>query len=327
MSFPRSSERYDLLGTEGYRDLIAKTITAARTSILIISAFVTLSGLRWLRSNGMPTDVPVTIVTQWTPDDILSGASDLDAYRFAREQRWRFALVPKLHAKVLLVDNSYMFVGSANITAFGLSLVPGGNRELGLCVAANDSEIHTAWGVAEDAVDVSPELFARMEAWIAQFERSKPTSSNSNIMWPSEIIAAITPRPKRLWVADLPWATPTQVLESGRRQHPTVLREAVDHDVRLFGSDESPKVQSAFRTSQAYQWLLRVLQNEPEHCAYFGRLSELLHECLLDDPRPFRRDVKSLLSNLLDYVFSFAQDVIILDRPNQSMRVRLTSIA
>ncbi len=327
MNFPRSSKRYDLLGTEGYRDLIARTINAAQTSVLIISAFVTHAGLYWLRSKGMPTNIPVTIVTQWTPEDILSGASDLSAYSFAREQKWRFTLVPKLHAKLLLVDNSHMFVGSANITAFGLSLVPGGNRELGLCVAANDYEIRTAWGLAEEAIEVSPELFGRMQAWIAQLKRSIPESADSNLMWPSEIIDAVTPRPKRLWVADLPWATPTQVLGSDHRTHPPLVREAVDHDVRLFGSDDSLKLQSAFRASQAYQWLLRMLQNEPQHCAYYGRLSELLHDCLLDDPRPFRRDVKTLLSNLLDYVSSFAADVVTLDRPNQSMRIRLTGVA
>src|SRR4051812_46272669 len=118
MTFPRSSERFDLLGTVAYRQLAAEKVAKAQHSVLIVSAYITLAGLHWMQESGISDKVSVTVLTQWKPGDLLSGASDLEAYKFSRDRNWRFCLLPNLHAKLLLIDNNYMFVGSANITAF-----------------------------------------------------------------------------------------------------------------------------------------------------------------------------------------------------------------
>jgi hypothetical protein len=262
------------------------------------------------------------VVTQWKPGDLLSGASDLASYDFCRSRNWRFCLLPHLHAKLLLIDNVHLFVGSANITAFGLSLVPGGNREVGLCVAATDSDVRTVFGLLEEAIEVSPALFSEIEEWLSK-QRQVQAHSQVELRWPVSIAQRITRSPTHLWVADLPWIKPQYLLE---RNNEAKLKEAIDHDARLFGTKEHASLDSAFRNSSSYRWLVGVLRAEPDQTAYFGRLSQLLHGSLLDDPAPFRKDVKNLLANLLEYVAIFAQPEIKLDCPQQSTRVRLFTV-
>ena len=80
----------------------------------------------------------------------------------------------------------------------------------------------------------------------------------------------------------------------------------------------------AFRWSNAYLWLLTVLK-ENEGCLYYGVLSEKLHNAMVSDPKPYRRDVKKMLSNLLLLIQELNMEEITIDRPNYSQRVRLTN--
>jgi len=49
----------------------------------------------------------------------------------------------------------------------------------------------------------------------------------------------------------------------------------------------------------------------------------MLHDVLVSDPKPYRKDVKQMLSNLLDLVENLDMDDIVIDKPNFSQRVRL----
>lgn len=89
-------------------------------------------------------------------------------------------------------------------------------------------------------------------------------------------------------------------------------------------SGDFEKLKEAFRWSNAYLWLLTVLK-ENEGCLYYGVLSEKLHNAMVSDPKPYRRDVKKMLSNLLLLIQELNMEEITIDRPNYSQRVRLTN--
>ena len=61
--------------------------------------------------------------------------------------------------------------------------------------------------------------------------------------------------------------------------------------------------------------------NEKE--MYFGKITEKLHEILVNDPRPYRKEVKELLANLLQWIQDLGIDEVLVDRPNHSQRVRV----
>ena len=46
-----------------------------------------------------------------------------------------------------------------------------------------------------------------------------------------------------------------------------------------------------------------------------------LHNALITDPKPYRKDVKQLLSNLLQMIIAIDMPEIGVDRPNHSQRI------
>ena len=72
----------------------------------------------------------------------------------------------------------------------------------------------------------------------------------------------------------------------------------------------------------AYLWLLSVLA-ENSNELYFGELTQLLHDTLVEDPRPYRKDVKVLLINLLGWINELDMEEVIIDRPRHSQRLRI----
>lgn len=83
------------------------------------------------------------------------------------------------------------------------------------------------------------------------------------------------------------------------------------------------KLKNIFRKSKAFRWLKNVLKAQENQEIYFGQLTALLHNNLVEDPKPYRKDVKLLLQNLLAWTDVLAKDVIEIDQPNHSQRIRL----
>jgi hypothetical protein len=79
----------------------------------------------------------------------------------------------------------------------------------------------------------------------------------------------------------------------------------------------------ALRGTRILQWLTRELSAVEDGQLYFGAIAAKLHEALIDDPRPYRRDVKTLLVNLLSWIKLYPECGLQVDRPGYSERVRL----
>ena len=130
-----------LLGTEKYRNDLAVDLREVEGELIILSAFVTLQGFKWILDKVKGKGISGKLVVRWRPDDLLSGASSLAVYEVAKEAGWEIFVYPDLHAKSILIDKATVFVGSANITGYGLSIVPGANRELGVKFEASTQDI------------------------------------------------------------------------------------------------------------------------------------------------------------------------------------------
>ena len=53
-------------------------------------------------------------------------------------------------------------------------------------------------------------------------------------------------------------------------------------------------------------------------------MTEKLHNAMVSDPKPYRRDVKNMLANLLLLIEKLDMEEIVIDRPNYSQRVRIS---
>lgn len=315
----------NLLGTDSYRDKLASLLSLAETEVIVFSAYTTIFGCKWIENHTQNSDVKVSLITRWKPNDLVSGASDLASYEFAIQHGWDFSILRDLHAKAYLIDRNRLLAGSANATAYGLALVPGGNRELGVCIDASSRDIDVLLSMQMESVPVTAKLYQKIRQELDKFE--KTVGKQPYIDWPVHIQNELLKPVDRLWVADMPWSSPTE-----RKKDQGYLTErstGVLHDLRLFGfsldsaDTDYETMVSKFIDSRAFNWLLTRLNSSENRELYFGTLTAMLHNALLDDPSPYRRTVKELLANLMGWIQHLNPPRVDIDRPKHSIRVRL----
>lgn len=76
-------------------------------------------------------------------------------------------------------------------------------------------------------------------------------------------------------------------------------------------------------TMKSYIWLKRYLYEKKEKFAFFGELTKEIHNIFIDDPRPYRKNIKHHLNDLLDTIVKLEDLDIKITRPNHSRKVEL----
>ena len=100
------------------------------TEAVIVAPYIKVSPLTMVMDQ-LSTGASVECFTRWIPVDIQVGASDLDCRTAVVDRGGSFRLHNRLHAKYYRFDDRVL-VGSANMTASGLSYPHHGNLEI-LC--------------------------------------------------------------------------------------------------------------------------------------------------------------------------------------------------
>ena len=77
-----------------------------------------------------------------------------------------------------------------------------------------------------------------------------------------------------------------------------------------------------FTQLRFFRWLRKILHDHGNE-VFFGELSKLLHDALVDDPRLYRVEVKDYLSIFFAWIDLMPQLGINSDRPSFSQRLRL----
>jgi len=83
-------------------------------------------------------------------------------------------------------------------------------------------------------------------------------------------------------------------------------------------------LKKAFMKCNAYRWLKSLLEQKEDNEIYFGELSALIHDVIINDPKPYRKEVKELQTNLLNWIVELDIDEIQIDRPKHSQRIKLS---
>ena len=103
---------------------------AGAIEAIIVAPYIKVDALTMVMDQ-LGTGASVECFTRWTPLDIQAGSSDLACRKVVVERGGSFRLHNRLHAKYYRFDDRIL-VGSANITASGLSYLHHGNLEI-LC--------------------------------------------------------------------------------------------------------------------------------------------------------------------------------------------------
>lgn len=277
-----------LLSTDLFRNSFLKASRNAE-HIYIISAFVKEAAVSWLSSTVSP-NTKVHLVLRGRPDDFLANSSDINALKKALNSGWQVGVINSLHAKIYLIDSSTLFVGSANFTKSGLKLFGTGNIEVCHEGQPSKKDIEFVKLISESSTALTDNAISLMEKHLSSLLHDD--KKRKRYAWPEDILKIDL---ENVYVSDF-------------------LFEREDEDFE--------EAQALFMSSVAFRWLFKQLKEE-NGCLYFGNLSQRLHSSLIDDPTPYRSEVKKLLQSLLKQVETYCQEDVTIDRPRHSQRVRL----
>lgn len=319
---------YQLLGTEAYRNALANELRAANHRVMLISAYLTKKGIEWISNRLTNDDVECNIVARWKVTDLLSNASNLDAYEVISKRGWNLHILNDLHAKIFLIDNNSLFVGSANLTGYGLSLVPSSNREMGVKISPSESDISSINGIFEESTYVTPAIFQEMKDFI---DNLKPQiKEKETYEWPLTLQDKLQNKISRLWVADLMWTSSPEDMIYKLNANVINSNDCL-HDFAILGFEperykeiDLDTLKTAFLNTKVWKWLEGELLKTADYELQFGAVTKLLHDCLLDDPAPYRKDVKGLQVNLFNWIKVLKIPRVSIDVPGmKSERIRI----
>ncbi len=98
--------------------------------------------------------------------------------------------------------------------------------------------------------------------------------------------------------------------------------ESIEHDRKMLNIDKKEDIKPAFEKSRIFQWFKRKLNENEDKTMFFGDLTEQIHNSLFDDPKPYRKEVKTLQVNLYEYLKYCKFEYLLIDRPEHSERIQ-----
>ena len=100
---------------------------------------------------------------------------------------------------------------------------------------------------------------------------------------------------KNLWINDLRFETPEEILIK-------------------YSDDLTPNhlenMKYEFKESKVFNWIKQQLEGERENKTNHGWLSSKLHNALIDEPPPYRKDVKLYVNVLFEWIDFACKDII-----------------
>ena len=317
--YPLNTGRSNILGTEAFRNLLGQSLNNAKEEIIILSAFVKIKGVNWLVDKISRKKINCTIISKWDQNDLAQGASDLECYEICKKEGWQFKVLKNLHAKIILIDTKELFIGSPNLTAKGMSLTPVPNKEMGVKLEANQNDIKIINNLVEESILIDDKIYKDFQDW----KTSLPKIENPSYPeFPVELKNKLDENYEKLWVHNFPWCTAEELINKKE------IDENIQHDLELFGLDKDSRQKNLIKisllNSKIYFWLINQIKNQKNQEIYFGNLSSIIHNSLLDDPKPYRKNIKELQANLYSFIKFFLEDSVIIDIPyEKSERLRL----
>lgn len=295
-----------ILHTSDIKYKIEREMLNTTNDVIIISAFVKLDALMYIDRLIPKSVTSKTLLVRFRSEDIISGSTDMGIFDFCKENNWRIFVNFDLHSKILVFDRQRVIIGSANITSSGLGLDKNQNIESITSIEATTIEMIKICNLIDSSKELEETMFERMKGFLSNLN----LTLRPKIYWDDEIQNSFPTTVNYLWTADLLFSHSP--------------RDICQHDLDLLELSEPyslSDIKRSFIRTKSYRWLKHAAGDE----IYFGKLTEKLHDSLMDDPKPYRRNVKILLVDLLNWLEELQIADIIVDRPNHSQRIRVIS--
>ena len=287
-------------------DSVRRELKGALSSVQIITAYCKEPS--FLHLDGYINDgvKEKRLLVRFRMDDILKGSTDFSIIECGIRAGCQVYIRFDLHAKTYIIDNKRGLIGSANATNSGLSIGKNRNMEIATLVDIEPKDVEKINKLFDDAILIDSALLRKLKSQINAVGKNGQQEIYS---WDASITTMFNPHIDTLFSYELP-----EDFNLRNGEYFSFLDETYNGDIVKF--------KELFRWSNAYLWLLAILK-ENKGCLYFGTLAEKLHNILISDPKPYRRDVKQMLANLLSLIDKLGMEEIMIDRPNYSQRISL----
>lgn len=299
-----------LLNTYEVQQKIAQEVSSATTHLQIVSAFCKTEAVEFIDSHINTPLQTKKLMVRFLLSDILTGASDFNLYEYCKSHGWQMYVRFDLHAKTYIFDRKRCILGSANLTNRGLGISFHGNYELSSFADVDDVDLRKIDTLFNNAILMTDELYETMKLEYQEAKKAKSISISSK--WSSTIEDRFNPKIDILFTYDFPTTAAPDF-----------------NDVSTFeflGSSyisSIEDVRQTFRWSKAFLWLYKYVSSCPDKTSYFGGVTVALHNALINDPKPYRKEVKDLLANTLGWIQALSINDIVIDVPNYSQRIRI----
>lgn len=286
---------------------ICEELSKSSQSAMIVSAFCKLPLLQ-LFDQHLHANIEKILLVRFRMDDIKSGASDLELYPYCRDHDWKIFFRLDLHAKTYVFDNVRCIIGSANATHNGMMVGGQGNYEMAATCLLEEGDVSHLKLLLKGAVEMNDSIYNTMASALSNIKTDGKVED-----WPKDIYDLFKPDYSLLFTEDFPSCYDPARAEADDLLFIGLSEMKTDLDI----------YKNALQQSKCFCWLYNFVKLQPKHELYFGAIVAELHKRLLNEPKPYRRDVKVLLANLLNWITVLHCDKIAVDRPNYSQRVFL----
>lgn len=300
-----------LLTTSETKNKIAEQVSIATDTLQIISAFCKIPAVEFIDKNIRNTLNEKKLMVRFLLTDIISGSTDFSLYEYCKTHGWQMYVRFDLHAKTYIFDRSRCVLGSANLTSNGVGIRFHGNYELSTFAEIDDEDLYKIDCLFDDAILMTDELYNFMKA---EYDNAVCNGSctTAATKWSSVIENRFAPKIDMLFTYDFPT---TKI--------PDYNDISCFEFLEMKYIPDKDDLAEAFRWNKAFLWLQNYLNSCANKTSYFGEMTARLHSDLINDPKPYRKEVKELLSNLLGWIEFLEIGNIVIDIPNHSQRVRI----
>lgn len=296
------------LTTSEFNKKLVDEISKATEDLQVVSAFCKKEAVKFIDDNIKHVLKSKKLLVRFLPGDIINGATDLDLYEYCKLNGWELYIRFDLHAKTYIFDKKRYILGSGNLTSRGLGLNCLRNYELADFSQIEGDDLKKINSLFSSAILMTDELFSLMKNDIENFSESSVVATKS-LNWNKYITDKFVPDTSVLFTYDFP-----------KMSAPSSDVNEYEF-LELSGSADKETIKQEFRWSKAFLWLYKTVNEKENKECYFGELTQKLHTALINDPKPYRKEVKDLLANLLGWIEYFDFEEIKIDRPNYSQRV------
>ncbi|MFC1454763.1 phospholipase D-like domain-containing protein [Candidatus Undinarchaeota archaeon] len=277
--------------------------------LIIICPYIKIKALKRVLAKINPS-VKVIVVVRWQLSDILFGSSDLEIYPYLKKLGHELFVNNSIHLKVLIKDKNFLFLGSANITDSGLGFSKKSNIE-GICTDSLDfNNMNKLNNIFKSSVKVDDTFYKKISTAAEELKDLKnilDSTSQKMKKFDSEINKK---KAENVLVYDFPfYDSPEEFLNDFKNQKFDSLK--MKHDLTLFNLKITEdyvavreKLKSSFLSSSAYSWQNSIITDS----ILFGKYSSVLHDALIDEPKPYRKTVKELVNNMFNWTEVFSDE-------------------